>query len=325
MTYNFKCDKCSFSSDSKYDVSEHIRRVHDHLKCGNCNYSTVSLENLLVHKRVSHMININLETNHGAKEEISNIKEGVNDQTSIVHEEIGFTSPKRNGVDDNIKLEQGNTSKYSNEESVSTSHKQQQCYDRPPFSYKQLIAQALMTEKATGLLLRDIYSFINKKYPFYKMNDPGWQNSIRHNLSLHRGFENVPSGECHTNKVGKGSWWRIKGGFEDRVLKRGKKQYKVYQKDPFKEVDENGPCEINSTLVTSQNLRGVHKIEPVYADTRDFVCQKCDFVAYKQGNLDNHIRQVHEQIAHFKCMWCTYSTTRRTILANHIKSYHKEK
>ena len=228
-----------------------------------------------------------------------------------------FTSPKREGVDENLKLEQDSVGKCSIGESASTSHKQQQVSNKPPFSYKQLIAQALMTERDSGLLLCDIYSFINRKYPFYKMKSPGWQNSIRHNLSLHKGFENVPSDECLSEKVGKGNCWRIKNGFEERLLKRSKKQCEVDQGDPLTVVNKNVACGTIRALENVQKLRETSCI--------DFKCQKCDFVAYKQSNLEDHIRQVHEQIPYFKCMWCTYATSRRTVLGNHVGAYHKEK
>ena len=61
-------------------------------------------------------------------------------------------------------------------------------YAKPHFTIPQLIYQAIMSGKDTGVALSDIYSFISEKYPFYKMKNKGWQNAIRHTLSLTKGF-----------------------------------------------------------------------------------------------------------------------------------------
>ena len=106
---------------------------------------------------------------------------------------------------------------WSGEERASTSHEQQENYNKPPFTYAQLILQALMTEKDLGLPLIDIYSFISQKYPYYKMENQTWQNAIRHNLTLNKGFEKVPNSKKGT----RGKCWRMKNGFDFRgILKR---------------------------------------------------------------------------------------------------------
>lgn len=57
---------------------------------------------------------------------------------------------------------------------------------KPPYSYAQLIVQAVASASDKQLTLSGIYSYITKHYPYYRTADKGWQNSIRHNLSLNR-------------------------------------------------------------------------------------------------------------------------------------------
>lgn len=62
---------------------------------------------------------------------------------------------------------------------------------KPPYSYAQLIVQAVASAADRQLTLSGIYSYITKNYPYYRFVDKGWQNSIRHNLSLNRYFIKV--------------------------------------------------------------------------------------------------------------------------------------
>ena len=62
---------------------------------------------------------------------------------------------------------------------------------KPRMSYAQLIAEALLTAPDGMLALKDIYIAINNKHPYYSLDETfgrKWQNSIRHNLTLHKGF-----------------------------------------------------------------------------------------------------------------------------------------
>ncbi|KAI7886289.1 hypothetical protein K492DRAFT_122784 [Lichtheimia hyalospora FSU 10163] len=83
---------------------------------------------------------------------------------------------------------------------------------RPPFSYSSLIAQAILASDHEKLTLREIYQWIMEKYPaLYDVNDTGWQNTIRHNLSLNKCFKKVPKEELDgtTHSRGKGGYWTV--------------------------------------------------------------------------------------------------------------------
>ncbi len=46
---------------------------------------------------------------------------------------------------------------------------------KPPYSYAQLIVQALLASADHRQTLSGIYSFISDKYPYYKIDEKGWK------------------------------------------------------------------------------------------------------------------------------------------------------
>ncbi|KAM3186462.1 hypothetical protein ACTXT7_004257 [Hymenolepis weldensis] len=127
-------------------------------------------------------------------------------------------------------------------------------YEKPPYSYAQLIVQAIASAPNRRLTLSDIYNYISTTFPYYKPNQKGWQgdpmippqddyaflnggeryylctegklrineseiavwaNSIRHNLSLNRYFVRIPRGQ---EEPGKGAFWRLDPASEAHLV-----------------------------------------------------------------------------------------------------------
>ncbi|KAF2399656.1 hypothetical protein EJ06DRAFT_531180 [Trichodelitschia bisporula] len=78
---------------------------------------------------------------------------------------------------------------------------------RPTPNYVYLIYEAIQNSKTGVMNLQQIYSAIERKYPYFKfrVTSNGWQSSVRHNLGQHEAFRKV-------EKDGKGWLWGIKEG-----------------------------------------------------------------------------------------------------------------
>ncbi|KAJ1812339.1 hypothetical protein LPJ75_003697, partial [Coemansia sp. RSA 2598] len=103
---------------------------------------------------------------------------------------------------------------------------------KPTYSYASLIAQAINATSDKKVTLSGIYSFIMQHYPYYRHVQNGWQNSIRHNLSLNKAFVRV---QRASNEPGKGSYWAIedsyKAQFSNGVYKRTRRTKKAMEMD----------------------------------------------------------------------------------------------
>ena len=91
---------------------------------------------------------------------------------------------------------------------------------KPPHSYAQLIGMAILSTQDQQMTLSNIYKWIQANYAFYRFNTGGWQNSIRHNLSLNKAFTKIAR---RTDEPGKGMKWMIEPTEFDNFVAQGMK------------------------------------------------------------------------------------------------------
>ncbi|GMG19246.1 unnamed protein product [Ambrosiozyma monospora] len=107
-----------------------------------------------------------------------------------------------------VEKEDGSEEDYSRDETKEV---------KPPFSYATMITQAILSNPQGVLSLSEIYDWISSHFAYYRHSKQGWQNSIRHNLSLNKAFEKVPR---KPNEPGKGMKWQISESYRNDFLKK---------------------------------------------------------------------------------------------------------
>ncbi|ORY69821.1 fork head domain-containing protein [Pseudomassariella vexata] len=114
---------------------------------------------------------------------------------------------------------------------------------KPLFSYAQMITQAISSTNESKLNLNGIYRYIMDNYAYYRHQPPsGWQNSIRHNLSLNKSFNKAPR---TTDEPGKGMKWEIVPEQKEEMMRTAWKVGRGGHRGSSAPSSPNQPSQLN--------------------------------------------------------------------------------
>ena len=319
----FSCHICQISFLQKKYYRRHI--IHTNLdgkklfKCCACGKKFTFPDGIRSHIR-------HIELVHDV-----HIKRQQNSETHTC-DQCGFSAKSIGSL--KLHSRQKHNSEIDTETKVSIDPEPNEFNDlkKPKMSYAELIKESLMKNPDVKLTSTDIYKTISASYPYYKMENKDWKNSIRHCLTIYDIFTKLSQD--------RGSYWTLTENLSESDLelmelsKNGEKEQELNKFPNFYQllVTEVGSKDLLNAFVVKQELP-----EMVNTEEGQKPIGFCDFEheekeALKTDGIRSHMRHielVHD--VHIKrqqnsethiCDQCGFQAKSNRSLNLHIRMKH---
>lgn len=132
---------------------------------------------------------------------------------------------------------------------------------KPPHNYATLIYMAVRSTPSAKVTLNDVYLYIQKQFQYYRVANPGWKNSIRHNLTQNKFFKKTMRPDSEEGPC-KGGFWTLDiniqniGEFSRGIWRQSKvRQKPAPSKTGGKKSPKAGPKGLKSGKLTKGNSK----------------------------------------------------------------------
>merc|ERR1719362_1196152 len=139
---------------------------------------------------------------------------------------------------------------------------------KPKMSFSELIAETLENSTNNMSTLSDMFLFISAKYPYYKMGNHGWKDSIKRRLAIDKRYTKVVEN--------KGSYWTLSK--KDECLKKNGQR------------DTENQSKVTVVENDTDNLKVIIR------------CSDCGETFPEHQFLIEHMKYVHKKIYYSKCL-----------------------